>query len=133
VIGGVAYNNDENGVLQPIANLSDVDGDGINDSLDNCPATSNANQNDSGGIDTNSPDGIGDACQCGDISGDGRVTNTDSVLMKRHLLGLPSNFNAEFCDVNGDGQCTNTDAVLIQRSLLGLPPGLRQTCTAAGN
>ena len=133
VIDGVAYNNDEFGILQPIANLSDVDSDGIDDFSDNCPNTPNANQNDSGGVDTNSPDGVGDACQCGDISGDGKITNTDSVLMKRHLLGLPSNFNADFCDVNGDAQCTNTDAVLIQRAILGLPPGLSQSCAAAGN
>ena len=78
-------------------------------------------------------DGIGDACQCGDISGDGKITNTDSVLIKRHLLGLPSNFQADFCDVNGDAQCSNTDAVLIQRALLGLPPGISQSCPAAVN
>ncbi len=62
-----------------------------------------------------------------------KITNTDFVLIKRHLLGLPSRFDADFCDVNGDAQCTNTDAVLIQRTILGLPPGLRQTCAAAGN
>ena len=111
----------------------DSDGDGIYDSVDNCPNTSNANQADSGGVDSNTPDGIGDACQCGDISGDGKITNTDSVLIRRHLLGQPSNFQADFCDVNGDGQCTNTDAILIQRALLGLPPGLQQSCVAAGN
>jgi len=112
---------------------TDTDNDGIGDNGDNCPAAANADQKDSGGLDTNTPDGIGDACQCGDVSGNGRITNTDSVLMKRYLLGLPSNFDADLCDVNGDDQCTNTDAVLIQRSLLGLPPGLSQTCTAAGN
>ena len=105
----------------------DADADGIPDNLDNCPVTSNVNQNDA------NADGIGDACQCGDISGDGKITNTDSVLIKRHLLGLPSKFDVNFCDVNGDGLCTNTDAVLIQRTLLGLPPGLAQTCAAAVN
>jgi len=132
VSGGIAYNKDENGVLQAIADISDRDKDGIYDSVDNCPGTSNSDQKDSGGVDTNSPDGIGDACQCGDISGDGKITNTDSVLMRRHLLGLPSNFNADFCDVNGDAQCTNTDAVIIQRAILGLPPGISQSCPAAG-
>jgi len=134
VSGGIAYNNDENGVLQPIVNISDIDKDGVYDSVDNCPATSNANQNDSGGVDTNSPDGIGDACQCGDLNGDGKITNTDSRLIRLSQFGwiLPA-FNPEFCDVNGDAQCTNTDAVLIQRTILGLPPGIRQTCTAAGN
>ena len=133
VVGGIAYNNDENGISQAIANLSDVDKDGIDDFTDNCPNTANADQSDKGGVDSTSPDGIGDACQCGDVSGDGKVTNSDAVLMKRHLLGLPSNFNADFCDVNSDGACTNTDAVLVKRSILGLPPGIRQTCAAAGN
>jgi hypothetical protein len=116
-----------------VADLGDSDNDGISDSVDNCPNTANEDQDDKGGVDSNSPDGIGDACQCGDISGDGKITNTDSVLIKRHLLGLPSNFQADFCDVNGDGNCTNTDAVLIQRTLLGLPPGIAQTCPAATN
>ncbi|RDH81016.1 MAG: hypothetical protein DIZ80_12900 [endosymbiont of Galathealinum brachiosum] len=111
----------------------DTDGDGIQNLVDNCPNTFNQDQKDNGGLDSNSPDGIGDACQCGDINGDGKITNTDSVLIKRHLIGLPSKFEVDFCDVSGDGACTNTDAVIIQRSLLGLPPGLRQVCVAAGN
>lgn len=131
VVGGVAYNNDENGVLQPIANLSDVDGDGVKDSADNCPKTPNANQADRGGVNSSSPDGIGDACQCGDVSGDGKITNTDSVLIKRYLLGLQPNFRSNFCDVSGDSTCTNTDATVIERAVLGLPPGLKQSCAAA--
>ena len=118
--------------VDPMESL-DTDVDSIGDNADNCPLTANPNQSDSGGVDTKSADGIGDACQCGDISGDGKISNTDSVLIKRHLLGLPSNFNADFCDVNGDALCTNTDAVLIQRTLLGLPPGIIQSCKAAGN
>lgn len=120
-------------VYGPDPMTTDTDSDGIFDYADNCPNTPNADQRDSGGIDTNIADGIGDACQCGDISGDGRITNTDSVLIKRHLLGLPSNFQADFCDVNADGQCTNTDAVILNRALLGLPPGINQSCPAAGN
>jgi len=116
------------------AETLDSDVDGVGDNADNCPVTSNANQNDSGGVDTNSPDGIGDACQCGDLNGDGKITNTDSRLIRLNSFGwiLPA-FNPDFCDVNGDAQCTNTDAVLIHRTILGLPPGLRQTCAAAGN
>ena len=113
--------------------MADPDNDTVLNYLDNCPLTANADQADSGGVDTNIADGIGDACQCGDISGDGKITNTDSVLIKRHLLGLPTPFEPDFCDVNGDAACTNTDAVLIQRAILGLPPGLKQTCVAAGN
>ncbi|MGI9293651.1 MAG: dockerin type I repeat-containing protein, partial [Pseudomonadales bacterium] len=109
----------------------DSDSDGINDNSDNCPYVSNVEQADSGGVDTATPDGIGDACQCGDMNGDGLATNTDSVLIRRNLLGLVSPFNADLCDVNGDGSCSNTDSVIIKRALLGLPPGVSQVCAAA--
>lgn len=41
-----------------------------------------------GGL-TASPDGIGDVCQCGDMNGDGRVNNTDKIIMSRFIGGLP--------------------------------------------
>ena len=132
-IGFYANFNAAPSLVQGPTDPLDADGDGVEDLTDNCPNTFNPDQKDSGGLDSNSPDGIGDACQCGDISGDGKITNTDSVLIKRHLIGLPSKFEADFCDVSGDGACTNTDAIIIKRSLLGLPPGLRQACVAAGN
>lgn len=105
--------------------MEDTDGDGIPDNVDNCPFVSNADQLDSDGDD------IGDSCQCGDMNGDGNITNTDAILIKRHLLGMSSPFREELCDVNGDGNCTNTDAIIIQRKILGLPPGITQSCTAA--
>ncbi len=108
----------------------DPDNDGLNNSVDNCPNTPNPNQADTGGIDTLIPDGIGDVCQCGDMNGDGSVTNSDSVLIRRQLLDLSSPFNASLCDVNGDGNCTNSDSVVIRRAMLGLPPGVAQTCAA---
>lgn len=111
----------------------DTDNDGVVDSIDNCVNTANADQADNGGLDSITADGIGDACQCGDVNNDGKVTNTDAVLIKRFLLNLPSPFNGDFCDVNGDNNCSNTDAVIIQRALLNLPPGISQTCIAAGN
>ncbi|MCB1853027.1 MAG: thrombospondin type 3 repeat-containing protein [Gammaproteobacteria bacterium] len=108
----------------------DSDGDGVADSTDNCPTVSNATQDDNGGVNSSLPDNIGDACQCGDMNADGKVTNTDAVLIQRHLLGLPSPFNESLCDVNGDSNCSNTDAVIIKRAVLALPPGVGQVCTA---
>ncbi len=105
-----------------IKNNSDKDNDGMPDLVDNCPSIPNENQ-----LDTNGDD-IGDACQCGDMNGDGVITNSDAILIKRYLLNLSSPFNAALCDVNGDGLCTNTDAVMIQRSVLGLPPEVDQSC-----
>ena len=119
-------NSGESDPLNP-----DSDGDGLLDGQDNCVLTQNINQTDSGSVNSSDPDGIGDACQCGDQNADGKVTNTDAVLIQRYLVGLPSPFNADLCDVNGDGNCSNTDAVIIKRAVLGLPPGVVQGCAAA--
>lgn len=65
------------------------------------------------------------------MNGDGWVTNSDAVIIRRHLLGFPSPFNGSLCDVNGDGNCSNSDAVIIKRAMLGLPPGVGQHCASA--
>ena len=68
------------GLPPQITSVSDFDGDGVPDGSDNCPFEANANQADGGGAGAGSPpDGIGDACQCGDVNGDHRVTLTDAV------------------------------------------------------
>jgi len=80
----------------------DTDGDGVADAVDNCPYLANANQTDTGGIGSGSaPDGIGDACQCGDANGDGRLTLADAVIVQRSLLQPPTATLArpELCDV----------------------------------
>ena len=117
--------------ISPVFPDADTDEDTIPDSQDNCTYRANLNQADRGGVNSSVPDGIGDACQCGDQNADGMVTNTDAVLIQRHILGLSSPFNADLCDVNGDGNCTNTDAVIVKRAVLGLPPGVGQGCAAA--
>ena len=117
----------------------DTDGDGIPDAQDNCPYTYNPDQKDTGGIGSGSPpDGIGDACQCGDVNNDGVVDNIDAILILRSMAGttpypggvttLPG-YNK--CDVNGDGTCDDTDAMIIQRAVVGLGPGIQQGCHAA--
>ena len=65
----------------------DADLDGFANELDNCPHVANADQLDRGGIDTTAPDGIGDACQCGDVTGNGIVNGQDANAIKRHGLG----------------------------------------------
>ena len=113
------------------AAILDSDEDGIADGTDNCPFVSNPDQQDSGGVDTTEPDGIGDACQCGDVNNSGIVDNTDAVLIKRYVLGLPPGVDLDKCNINTGNTCDNTDAVLIQRAVLGLPPGIVQSCPAA--
>ncbi|MDB4806678.1 thrombospondin type 3 repeat-containing protein [Pseudomonadales bacterium] len=109
----------------------DFDLDGIADASDNCRNVPNADQADSGGVNTDIPDGIGDACQCGDVNNSGKVDNTDAILIKRYILNLPPGVDDQKCNVSVSAECSNTDAILIQRAILGLPPGIAQTCMAA--
>lgn len=118
----------------------DSDGDEIGDSVDNCPWFANPRQEDRGGVGGDSgPDGIGDACQCGDVNLDGRVTGLDGTLVGRAALRLNPYPNGivdlpapELCDVGGTAGCTGLDGTLIKRASLGLPPGVQQVCPAAG-
>ena len=108
-------------------NPLDTDGDGVPDEIDNCPYASNPSQADRGGHGVGSlPDGIGDACQCGDVSGDGRVTQADSVIILRSLLVPPTatQTNPQLCDVGPAGptvSCTQADSVIVLRYLM-VPP-----------
>lgn len=65
----------------------DTDGDGVHNSIDNCPLVSNPDQADRNG------NGIGDACD-GDIDGDGIVDTRDNC---------PTTFNPDQKDSDGDG------------------------------
>ncbi|MFQ5699206.1 MAG: matrixin family metalloprotease [Myxococcota bacterium] len=98
---------------------------------DNCPFQPNPGQADQGGRNSPLPDGIGDACQCGDADGDGIVDITDLVGLLRFLGGLPPGVDPTTCSVVGDPACDITDAVVLERFLGGLPPGIAQACAAA--
>jgi hypothetical protein len=98
-------------IAPPIPSKRDQDGDQIPDDGDNCPFFPNTNQKDTDG------DGRGDACECGDFTGDGRVNTTDARLIQRCAMGqIPC---SELCDVTGEGICSTTDARLIQRYAVG--------------
>jgi hypothetical protein len=116
--------------------VGDWDGDGICDDgpadfciggevegcKDNCRHAPNPFQEDSGAIGSDPPDGVGDACQCGDVTRDGRVNSADATMIIRKALGLSSPvFRAPCnCDVTGDGKCNSADAVMIIREYLDL-------------
>jgi hypothetical protein len=89
----------------------ECDMDGIPDDVDNCVCVTNADQKDTDG------DGRGDACECGDFTGDGRVNTTDARLIQRCAVGEFA--CAELCDVTNDGKCNTTDARIIQRFAVG--------------
>jgi len=108
----------------------DTDLDGVCDNNDNCPFAANPLQEDTGGFFANtSPDGIGNACQCGDINGNGQANSTDGTLIKRAAVGLAPYHSIPGtipeignCDVNANGTCNSTDGTLIQRNAVGLAP-----------
>lgn len=102
----------------------DIDGDGTPDGCDNCRDVANPDQSDVGGLGNRSaPDGIGDACQCGDVTADGVVTIADTVAIRRSLLDPPTAVLQQpaLCDVTGDGRCSLEDAVVALRAQL-VPP-----------
>ncbi len=117
----------------------DRDADGAGDACDNCALASNPTQRDGGGVGLASgPDGIGDACQCGDVNDDGRVTGLDGALVKRAALGLapfPGGVGdlpaPRKCDVGGTAGCTGLDGTIMTRASLGLKPAIAQACPAA--
>jgi hypothetical protein len=113
----------------------DADLDGVANGSDNCPTRANADQADTGGVGfASGPDRIGDACQCGDLNGDGRVTLADAVVLQRSLLTPPTATSAhpERCDVGGASGCGLSDAVIIRRALLAPPTAfLAPACVPA--
>ena len=118
------------------AGVADCDDDAVPDAQDNCPLVANTDQADRGGISTHTPDGIGDACQCGDVTGNGVVNGQDANSIKRHGLGAPTNptfIKSGNCDVTGNGVCNGQDAQFVKRAGLGiaLAPVSEQKCQNA--
>ena len=58
----------------------------------------------------------------GDVSGDGKINGVDSLLIKKHILGiskLSNSFNSAG-DVNGDGKINGVDSLLVKKHILGI-------------
>ncbi len=125
---GAIINNQTTGVSLGghIVHLADSDGDGINDSDDNCPNTFNPGQANGDEFPA------GDLCQCGDVSDDGIVDILDTVLLRRALANLPPGLAAPAkCEVTLTGGCGVEDVVAMREALAGLPTVLEQICPAA--
>jgi beta-N-acetylglucosaminidase len=68
------------------------------------------------------PPPSGQKYRLGDLNGDGKISNTDLILIRYHLVGLRK-LNADEikrADINKDGRITNTDLILIRYHLVGL-------------
>jgi hypothetical protein len=112
------------------AATGDQDGDGDEDALDDCPVEPNSAQTDSGGLATSLPDGIGDACQCGDPSNDGRIDVADVSALRSFLSGSLAALPApEKCDVGGSAGCDLEDSIRLQRALAGIGSSIVHVCT----
>ena len=123
---------------------SDSDGDALPYSLDNRPYIANPTQTDTGGVKSGSPpDGIGDACQCGEVNNDGRVLASDVTAIRNGLTGSSAGVLApERCKVSGAGNasllptgmrsdCNVVDVAVIRRALGSFAPGIAQVCQPA--
>ncbi len=118
--------------------LNDPDGDTVCDDVDLCPDI--YNEDSTYTIDTNG-DGIGDGCQCGDVTGNGATNNDDVTEILLVLWGYgaytqPGN-NWAICDVTGDGECNNDDVTEILLPLWGYEAynmeGIRWICPEDSN
>jgi hypothetical protein len=116
----------------------DTDADDIAAYRDVCPFAYDPAQADAGGIATTSPDGIGDACQCGDVDDDGVVDLPDLDAYRYSLadplaLGLTPEGVAKCSAIGGPGPCEVLDVAVIARALEPTPlvPGIAQVCAAA--
>jgi hypothetical protein len=124
---GIAITCDE--PAQPCSPaIGDYDGDGICDDVDNCKYQWNPGQEDAGFVGIDPPNGRGDACECGDVTGDGKLSLADFVGIRRVVAAgatsvvAPANAaNIAKCDVSGDSKCTLVDFVFVRRAVAGNP------------
>ncbi len=133
-IDAVALDLVRAGIVPAGGSPGDWDGDGVGDAVDNCRYWPNPGQGDAGGFAGAGPDGIGDACQCGDVSDNGRVNGQDAHAVTRHGLGVTPNaaFRVlEKCDVTGNGLCNGQDAGAIRAALIGAPSAYHATACPA--
>jgi hypothetical protein len=112
----------------------DSDLDTITNDAENCPHTPNPGQEDQGRLLLSEFDGVGDACQCGDLQiNDGAVFPNDVGAGLQFLAdpaGDPS--VAEFCSVSDGTECNIKDLVVLQRRTIPPPVGsLEQVCERA--
>jgi len=130
---------DDNCPALGIPGQPDPDGDARGSGCDNCPTLANPDQLDRGGWGAGSlADGLGDACQCGDSTGDGVVAQADVDQLREFLAGAGSLTRADRCNLvgapgSGESACDLADSAAQRRRLSGQPLALAlDACSVAG-
>jgi para-nitrobenzyl esterase len=118
------------------ANDLNGDFDSFTNDSDNCPFATNSDQADAGSVGTDPSDGIGDRCQCGDVTDNGIVDAADVSLLRSRLAGGPplSIHGVSKCNVeSSSAACDIVDVAVMRRRLAtpALGPGISQVCAAA--
>jgi hypothetical protein len=74
----------------------------------------------------------GDACQCGDVTGDGVISAADYTLAREHVVKGTTLTAADRCDVTADGDCDVEDLAVLDRlaDLVQPPPAGVDRCDA---
>ena len=99
---------------------------------DNCPGIANASQTDSGGVSPGGANGIGDACECGDVDNDGDVDGADRLQVRQKLSAQVANVTSPAkCGVVNNGACNVAEASETKRATDGLLPAIAPVCPAA--
>jgi hypothetical protein len=113
----------------------DPDGDAFLSPCDNCPFLAN-DQFDLGAVASATPDGIGDACQCGRVGADAIVDANDVSALRNHLRAtapLSADALSRCSVIGGSSECTIRTLTVLRRALTVPPlgPGIAQMCDAA--
>ncbi len=95
------------------APLDDADADRIDLTEDNCREVWNPDQLDA---DQNQ---IGDLCECGDQTGDGRVDVSDILAINEVIFDARQ--QSPLCDTNEDGLCNVSDILGVNAKIFGAP------------
>ena len=95
---------------------------------DNCPFVANQGQENADSF------AAGNACQCGDVTGEGTITATDYQLAREYVVrgSTGGGFDPLRCDVTGDGVCGVADLAVLDRIRRGAPATIMNHCTAYG-
>jgi len=101
-------------------------GGGACTASDNCPAVANGGQTNSDAL------AAGDACQCGDVTGEGVVNATDVLRARENLVQrtLTGPFDLARCDVAPGSPCDPADIAVLERYLAAAPVTVANACDA---